>query len=121
MSTQRTRHVSAHAAAHGTRPAAGLGQPSGTSTACMVGLIIFLASEIMLFGSFFTAFFYVRYQNYTVYPPEPFDMPVDSTAHQHGDPDRSSFTMHWALVVDQARQPPGPRRSGLAVHADPAA
>ena len=74
----------------------------------MLGIIVALASEIMLFGAFFTAFFYVRYTNYPVYPPEPFEMPVDSTAINTAILISSSFTMHWALVSVQARQPPGP-------------
>ncbi len=64
----------------------------------MIGLIVALASEIMLFGAFFTAFFYVRYTNYPVYPPEPFEIPVDSTGINTAILVSSSFTMHWALV-----------------------
>ena len=64
----------------------------------MLGMIVALASEVMLFGAFFTAFFYVRYTNYPVYPPEPFEMPVDSTAINTAILIASSFTMHWALV-----------------------
>jgi len=64
----------------------------------MMGLIVALASEVMLFGAFFTAFFYVRYTNYPVYPPEPFEIPVDSTGINTAILISSSFTMHWALV-----------------------
>jgi cytochrome c oxidase subunit 3 len=64
----------------------------------MMGLIVALASEFMLFGAFFTAFFYIRYTNYPVYPPEPFEMPVDSTGINTAILVSSSFTMHWALV-----------------------
>jgi cytochrome c oxidase subunit 3 len=79
------------------------GPPSGYGTAghldrVMLGLIVALASEIMLFGAFFTAFFYIRYTNYPVYPPEPFEMPVDSTGINTAILVSSSFTMHWALV-----------------------
>jgi cytochrome c oxidase subunit 3 len=64
----------------------------------MVGLITFLASEIMLFGAFFTAFFYIRYKNYEVFPPEGFDIPVSLTGINTAILVSSSFTMHWALV-----------------------
>ena len=55
--------------AHAEAPGHG-GPPPGYGTIghldrVMVGLIVALASEIMLFGSFFTAFFFVRYQSYT--------------------------------------------------------
>ena len=59
---------------------------------------MFLASEIMLFGAFFTAFFYVRYTNYPVFPPRAVEFPVDSTGINTAILISSSFTMHWALV-----------------------
>ncbi|MDX6618403.1 MAG: cytochrome c oxidase subunit [Gaiellales bacterium] len=88
----------AHAATPGHGgPPAGYGHV-GHLDRVMIGLIVALASEIMLFGAFFTAFFYVRYTNYPVYPPEPFEMPVDSTGINTAILVSSSFTMHWALV-----------------------
>jgi cytochrome c oxidase subunit 3 len=84
-------------AVHSVGPPAGFGR-FGAIDRVMVGLIVFLASEVMLFGAFFTAFFYIRYTNYPVYPPEPFKMPVDSTGINTAILVSSSFTMHWALV-----------------------
>ena len=89
--------------AHAETPGHGAGPPPGYGTVghldrVMMGLIVALASEIMLFGAFFTAFFYVRYTNYPVYPPEPFEIPVDSTGINTAILVSSSFTMHWALV-----------------------
>ena len=56
-------------AAHSVGPPAGFGK-FGAIDRVMVGLIVFLASEVMLFGAFFTAFFYIRYQGtYPVFPP----------------------------------------------------
>jgi cytochrome c oxidase subunit 3 len=91
--------LSAHAetAGHGAGPPPGYGNV-GHLDRVMIGLIVALASEIMLFGAFFTAFFYVRYTNYPVYPPEPFEIPVDSTGINTAILVSSSFTMHWALV-----------------------
>jgi cytochrome c oxidase subunit 3 len=91
--------MSAHAEApdHGAGPPPGYGNV-GHLDRVMLGIVVALASEIMLFGAFFTAFFYVRYTNYPVYPPEPFEMPVDSTAINTAILISSSFTMHWALV-----------------------
>ena len=88
--------------AHAETPGHG-GPPPGYGTVghldrVMMGLIVALASEVMLFGAFFTAFFYVRYTNYPVYPPEPFEIPVDSTGINTAILISSSFTMHWALV-----------------------
>jgi cytochrome c oxidase subunit 3 len=87
--------MSAHAEPHGPPPGYG---DIGHLDRVMIGVVVALASEIMLFGAFFTAFFYVRYTNYPVYPPEPFEMPVDSTGINTAILVGSSFTMHWALV-----------------------
>jgi cytochrome c oxidase subunit 3 len=85
-------------ATHSVGPPAGYGR-FGSTDRVMVGLITFLASEVMLFGSFFTAFFYIRYSgNYPVYPPHPYDIPKDLTGINTAILVSSSFTMHWALV-----------------------
>jgi cytochrome c oxidase subunit 3 len=89
--------------AHAETPGHAAGPPPGYGSVghldrVMLGLIVALASEFMLFGAFFTAFFYIRYTNYPVYPPEPFRMPVDSTGINTAILVSSSFTMHWALV-----------------------
>ena len=42
-------------------------------------MLLFIASEIMLFGSFFTAYFFVRVVNDTpMWPPEGFTCPSSS-------------------------------------------
>jgi cytochrome c oxidase subunit 3 len=85
-------------AAHSVGPPSGYGR-FGSIDRVMVGLITFLASEVMLFGSFFTAFFYIRYSGvYPVYPPLPYDIPKDLTGINTCILISSSFTMHWALV-----------------------
>jgi cytochrome c oxidase subunit 3 len=89
--------MSAHAESHPVGPPPGYG-PIGNIDRVMVGLITFLASEVMLFGSFFTAFFYIRYANYPVFPPPPYDLPKKVTGINTGILISSSFTMHWALV-----------------------
>ena len=62
----------------------------------VLGMLLFIASEIMLFGSFFTAYFFVRVVNKTR------GRRTASSArlrggHQHLILVTSSFTMHWAL------------------------
>ena len=88
--------MSTHSVAH-TGPPPGEGT-IGHIDRCMVGLLTFLASEVMLFGAFFTAFFYVRYSQVEMFPPEPFDIPIKVTGINTAILISSSFTMHWAMV-----------------------
>ena len=62
-----------------------------------LGMVMFLGSEAMLFGSFFTAFFYIRFTHHP-WPPAGLDVPAASTAYNTAILITSSFTMHWALV-----------------------
>jgi cytochrome c oxidase subunit 3 len=64
----------------------------------LLGILLFIISEAMLFGSFFTAYFFVRVvQNAPVWPPEPFDFPVAVAGMNTAILVTSSFTMHYAL------------------------
>ncbi len=64
----------------------------------LLGIYIFIASEVMLFGSFFTAYFFVRVVNEApVWPPEGFHLPVFVAGVNTAILVTSSFTMHWAL------------------------
>jgi cytochrome c oxidase subunit 3 len=92
--------VSAHAAAaaheHHGPPVA---NQSSRVSAPLLGIFLFIASEIMLFGAFFTALFFVRVVNpeTTQWPPEGFHLPVFVAGVNTAVLVTSSFTMHWAL------------------------
>src|SRR5436190_14243637 len=76
-----------------------------------LGMVMFIGSEIMLFGSFFTAYFYLRFSHSAYpYPAGQFELPKDSTAINTAILVASSFTMHWALVSIRRG-----RRVGLVV------
>ena len=65
-----------------------------------LGMLLFIGSEIMLFGSFFAAYFFVRVVNPgapSEWPPEPFHFPVFVAGVNTCILVTSSFTMHWAL------------------------
>jgi cytochrome c oxidase subunit 3 len=49
--------VAAHAEAHHGPPIA---HQSSRVNSSVLGMLLFIASEIMLFGAFFTAYFFVR-------------------------------------------------------------
>ncbi|HWC32334.1 MAG TPA: cytochrome c oxidase subunit 3, partial [Actinomycetota bacterium] len=64
----------------------------------LLGIYIFIASEVMLFGSFFTAYFFARViVAPEQWPPEPFELPVYLALLNTIILVTSSFTMHWAL------------------------
>jgi len=106
--------VSAAAEAHGPGPAHGHGDAnlhpppihySSRIAPTIVGIFLFIGSEIMLFGSFFTVYFFDRVVNNT-HPWPPIDQ---ATGHPFERPwfvalvntcilVTSSFTMHWATV-----------------------
>jgi cytochrome c oxidase subunit III len=87
--------MAAHAEAHHGPPAAHQSSRVDSST---LGMLLFIASEIMLFGSFFTAYFFVRVVNDApVWPPEGFHLPVYVAGVNTVILLTSSFTMHWSL------------------------
>ena len=61
-------------------------------------MYLFIASEIMLFGSFFTAYFFVRIVNGVPWPTPPYELPVFVAAINTFILMTSSATMHWATV-----------------------
>jgi cytochrome c oxidase subunit 3 len=65
----------------------------------IVGIFLFIGSEIMLFGSFFTVYFFDRVVNQVhPWPPHPFERPVFVALINTLILVTSSFTMHWATV-----------------------
>ena len=88
--------AAAHAAAehHHGPPVA---HQSSRVTSTVLGMLLFIASEIMLFGSFFTAYFFVRVVNGYAWPPHGFELPRYVAGINTAILVTSSFTMHWAL------------------------
>jgi cytochrome c oxidase subunit III len=84
----------AHAEAHHGPPVA---HRSSRIDAPMLGIFLFIASEVMLFGAFFTAYFFVRVAAGTPWPTPPFHLPVFVAGVNTAILVTSSFTMHWAL------------------------
>jgi cytochrome c oxidase subunit III len=63
----------------------------------MLGILLFIISEAMLFGSFFTAYFFIRVVQNEDFPPAPFDFPVVVASVNTAILVSSSFTVHYAL------------------------
>src|SRR6266571_3638742 len=87
--------MAAHAEAHHGPPIA---HQSSRVDSATLGMLLFIASEIMLFGSFFTAYFFVRVvSGAPEWPPHPFHLPVFVAGVNTLILLTSSFTMHWSL------------------------
>jgi cytochrome c oxidase subunit 3 len=63
----------------------------------LLGVLLFIISEAMLFGSFFTAYFFVRVVQNEPWPPDPFEFPVLIASMNTAILLVSSGTVHWAL------------------------
>ena len=89
----------AHAAHHDDHGHMPVANQSSRVEAQMLGMLLFIISEVMLFGAFFTAYFFVR----VVAEPGgwfPFDgaeLPKLIAGVNTAILISSSFTMHWAL------------------------
>jgi cytochrome c oxidase subunit 3 len=88
--------MEAGAVAHAPHPPAA--HKSSRIDAQLLGVLLFIISEAMLFGSFFTAYFFIRaVQGEGEWPPEPFEFPVAVAGMNTAILLASSFTMHYAL------------------------
>ena len=77
------------------------GPPAATQSSRMdpqfLGMLLFIISEIMLFGAFFTAYFFIRVVNGDAWPAAGEHLPVAIAGVNTAILVSSSFTMHWAL------------------------
>jgi cytochrome c oxidase subunit 3 len=89
-----TSHAEAHEH-HGPPPI----HYSSRVSPSVLGMFLFIASEIMLFGSFFTVYFFDRVVNHGIngqWPPDGFHRPVFVALINTLILVTSSATMHWA-------------------------
>jgi cytochrome c oxidase subunit III len=87
--------AAAHAEAHAAHPP--IANKSSRVDAQLLGILLFIISEAMLFGSFFTAYFFIRVVQGEAWPPEPFHFPINVALMNTLILVSSSFTMHYAL------------------------
>jgi cytochrome c oxidase subunit III len=90
-----TTHAEAAHDAHALHPPEA--HKSSRVEAPILGMLLFIASEVMLFGSFFTAYFFVRVNGDAEWPLEPFELPKFVAGVNTAILVTSSFTIHWAL------------------------
>jgi len=63
----------------------------------LLGMFLFIISEVMLFGAFFTAYFFIRVVGDSPWPAPGEHLPVVVAGINTAILVSSSFTMHWAL------------------------
>jgi cytochrome c oxidase subunit 3 len=88
--------VAAHAEEHEHHgpPAANV---SSRVEAQFLGMLLFIISELMLFGAFFTAYFFIRVVGHAPWPAHGDEIPLAVAGVNSVILFSSSGTMHWAL------------------------
>jgi cytochrome c oxidase subunit III len=79
---------------HGPPPA----NQSSRVEAQFLGMLLFIISEVMLFGAFFTAYFFIRVVDNADWPAQGTHLPVAIAGVNTAILLSSSLTMHWALL-----------------------
>jgi cytochrome c oxidase subunit III len=64
-----------------------------------LGMLLFIISEVMVFGAFFTAYFFIRVGEGNPWPAPGTKLPVDVAGVNTAILVSSSFTMHWAQTA----------------------
>jgi cytochrome c oxidase subunit 3 len=95
LSAVAEAHHDAHG--HGAHPPAA--HASSRVHPVLLGIYLFLASEAMLFGSFFAAYYFARVaaEHGDTWPPEGYHLPVYLALLNTIILVTSSFTVHWAM------------------------
>jgi cytochrome c oxidase subunit 3 len=83
----------AERAHHGPPPA----NRSSRVEPALLGMLLFIISEVMLFGAFFTAYFFIRVVANNPWPAEETELPKLIAGVNTAILLSSSVTMHWAL------------------------
>ncbi|HSZ12842.1 MAG TPA: heme-copper oxidase subunit III [Solirubrobacteraceae bacterium] len=77
---------------HGPPPA----NKSSRVGAPLLGMLLFIISEVMIFGAFFTAYFFIRIAEGDAWPAPGTHLPVQVAGVNTAILISSSFTLHWA-------------------------
>jgi cytochrome c oxidase subunit III len=88
----------AHSAGHGEEDHHGP-PPANSSSRVnpqLLGMLLFIISEVMVFGAFFTAYFFIRVASGDTWPAPGTHLPVEVAGVNTAILVSSSMTMHWA-------------------------
>src|SRR5258707_4221174 len=87
-------HAGGHAEHHGP-PAA---HRSSRVEAQLLGMLLSIISEVMIFGAFFTAYFFIRVVNHNPWPAHGSTLPEAVAGINTAILLSSSLTIHWAVT-----------------------
>ena len=93
MEAASVAHVAAHDDHHHGPPPA---HRSSRVEPQLLGMLLFIISEIMVFGAFFTAYFFIRIAQGDPWPAVGTHLPVEVAGVNTAILVSSSFTLHWA-------------------------
>ena len=85
----------AHGEHHHGPPAA---HRSSRVHAPTLGMLLFIISEVMIFGAFFTAYFFIRVVSHDPWPAAGTHLPEAVAGINTAILLSSSLTIHWALI-----------------------
>jgi cytochrome c oxidase subunit 3 len=90
--------IAAHAVAHGEHEQHGPPPANRSSRVepSMLGMLLFIISEVMIFGAFFTAYFFIRVAQGDPWPAVGTTLPVEVAGVNTAILVSSSVTLHWA-------------------------
>ena len=92
MEAASIAHAGGHAEHHGP-PAANRSSRVETQ---LLGMLLFIISEVMVFGAFFTAYFFIRVAQGNPWPAPGTKLPLEVAGMNTAILVSSSFTLHWA-------------------------
>src|SRR5947209_20274198 len=90
--------MEAAAIGHGEHHGPPLAHQSSRVHAPTLGMLLFIMSEVMIFGAFFTAYFFIRIVNHNPWPAHGTTLPEAVAGMNTLILVSSSITIHWALV-----------------------
>jgi cytochrome c oxidase subunit III len=88
--------VSSHAVAHDDHHGPPPANRSSRVEPQLLGMLLFIISEVMVFGAFFTAYFFIRVVQGETWPAEGTELPVAIAGVNTAILLSSSVTLHWA-------------------------
>ena len=89
----------AHPAAHGEHEHPPPAHRSSRVEPQLLGMLLFIISEVMVFGAFFTAYFFIRVAQGDPWPAHGTTLPVQVAGVNTAILVSSSLTLHWAQTA----------------------